>query len=302
VPQDIRGNYFGFRGGLLSIVGLAASLGAGLMLDHIGEPVNYLLTLCLALCFALGGIYLYSEHHVPRMEPHVLGFREILLKPLADRNFRRLLAFVTYWQASIFLAAVFVYPYFLQHLRLSFSQVAIYQSIAALCTLFLARRWGQVADRVGNKAVLSITTFIAGSLLPLTWMLARPGEPGFIYLSAIVDAVAWSAIGPAIFNLSLATAPSQVRGAYLGVISLFSGVAGFLGGLLSAPLLEFFRGMEFTVYGFEWTAYHTLFFVSACFRMQAWRFLKPLHETRAWRTRDVLRSVKYFRFVGFFWR
>lgn len=35
----------------------------------------------------------------------------------------------------------------------------------------------------------------------------------------------------------------------------------------------------------------------------AWRFLRPVHETRAWRTRDVLRTLRFgLRGGGFPWR
>ncbi len=302
VPEDTRGSYFGFRGGVCSIVGFLAMLAAGLFLDHVEPPWNYSLVLAGAVFAAFGGIAFYGKQHVPPMHTVRMGLREVFARPLGDQNFRRFMIFLTYWQASVFLAAAFVYPFFLDHLQLSFSQIAIYQSIAAITTLVLARRWGKVADRVGNKAVLAITTFIAGSALPLCWMLARPGDPTMIFISGFIDGLAWSAIGPAIFNLSLVTAPGKYRGAYLGVLACISGIAGFLGGMLSAPLLNLFALTEFRIPGFHWSAYHTLFLVSAIFRTQAWRFIQPVKETRSWKTRDVLRAARSFRFLGFFWR
>lgn len=302
VPEEQRGRYFGFRTGLLSVVGLCASLSAGIFLDSIPAPYNYTSVLFVGVLMALGGIYLYGKHHVPEIETTKLEFRRIFMVPLQDQNFRKFLKFLVYWQLSIMLAASFVYPYMLDHLQLSFAQIAVYQAIAAVTVLIVGPRWGKVADKVGNKAVLAMTTFIAGSALPLCWILATPGDPTMIWISGIVDGLAWSAIHPAIFNLSLATAPKATRGAYLGILSLFSGVAGFAGGMISAPMLEMFKTTAFAVAGFDWTAYHTLFLVSALFRMQAWRFIRPVNETRAWRTRDVLRAARQYRFAGYFWR
>jgi hypothetical protein len=51
----------------------------------------------------------------------------------------------------------------------------------------------------------------------------------------VFDAVAWGAIGPAIFNLALVSAPRANRVVFIAMYSLGTGVAGFLGGALSGP-------------------------------------------------------------------
>ncbi len=302
IPGTHRGRYFGLRGGILSVVGLVANLSAGLFLDWVGAPINYQAVLATATVLALIGVGLYTLHYDPAEATLKLGLRETVMTPLQDANFRKFLTFVVYWNPSIMLAAVFVYPYFLQHLEMSFTQIAIWASIAAVTTLVAGPLWGRLADAVGNKAVLIITSVIAATVLPLCWILATPGNLTFIYISGFVDGVAWSAVTVAIFNLGLATAPGDKRTAYLAAIGLFGGLAGFVGGMLAGPLLALFRQFEFTMLGYEWTGFHTLFVVSALLRMQGWRFVRPVYETRAWRTRDVLRAFRPWRFAGFHWR
>ena len=124
-----------------------------------------------------------------------------------------------------------------------------------------------------------------------------------VWFSAAFDAVAWGAIGPAIFNLALASAPKENRTAFVAMYSFTTGAAGFAGGLLSGPLLVLFSSLEPTFWGFTWTGFHSLFLLSGLLRLQAWRFLRPVQETRAWRTRDVLRTVRTgWRMSGFHWR
>lgn len=302
VPPRVRGRYFTTRAALLSVVGLTANISVGLFLDAVKAPLSYQVTFIVGVTLAMIGVNTYRFHYNPPIVAERLSLRATFRTPLADPNFRKLLRFVAYWQASVMLGAGFVYPYLISHLKLSFTTIAIYQAIAAITTLIVGPMWGRVADTMGNKAVLSITTLIAGALLPMTWILATPGTTTMIFISGVVDGIAWSAINPAIFNLSLATAPKQTRAAYIGVLSLLSGVMGFMGGLLSAPLKELFVYTEWTLLGFEWTSYHTLFLVSAMARSVAWVLIKPVHESRAWRTRDVLRAAMHSRFVGFFWR
>ncbi|MCC6547705.1 MFS transporter [Candidatus Sumerlaeota bacterium] len=301
VPRRMRGSYFGRRTAILGMVGLVANLLAGVFLDHVGAPHNYQVIFFVGVICALVATNMFRFHWQPPVVAAPIRLHEVIRKPFRDPNMRRLLVFVAYWQASVLLGATFVYPYFQKgHLHMTFTQIGIYQAIAATCSLILGPVWGRVADRFGNKSVLSITTFIAGSFLPLSWIIIIPGRPGLLYVNAIIDAIAWSAINPAIFNLSLATAPSKDRIAYISVISMCTGLSGFAGGLLSAPLLEAFKATHCMIGGFEWTQYHTLFAVSACLRSSAWIFLKRVHETRAWRTRDLIMAALP-RLPNFFW-
>ena len=202
------------------------------------------------------------------------------------------------------LAAPFVFPYFLDALGLTFTQVAIWSSIAALTALATTVLWGRLADRVGNKGVLAISTFLAGLLLPAAWIAAgMTGQVGWIWISAVFDAAAWGAIGPAIFNLALVSAPRANRVVFIAMYSLGTGISGFVGGALSGPLLVGLRAFEFPAFGATWTAYHSLFAISGVLRMFAWLWLRSVPEAEAWRTRDLLRSMRTgWKGMGFPWR
>lgn len=307
VPEERRGRYFGFRTGVVGVVGMTASLAAGWFLDRVAAPLNFQLVIAVAVVSGAAGVALYLRHY----DPPAVGARPvtptlgaILTGPLRDTNFRAFLRFAVYWQFAVLLAAPFVFPYFLGELRMSFTQVAIWSAIAAISALFTTVLWGRGADRYGNKVVLAIGTFVAGLALPACWILAGlTGNLGFIWVSAVFDAVAWGAIGPAIFNLALVSAPRADRLAFIAMYSLASGLAGFLGGLLSGPLLDLLRPLEFGLFGAKWTAFHSLFVVSGLARSQAWRLLRPIREAEAWRTRDVLRTIRFgWRGIGFPWR
>lgn len=303
VPPEVRGSYFGTRNAIMTFVGMVANIGAGLFLDAIGAPMGFLMLYTGAVCLVIVGLALFQYHAEPERIGEALPLRQVLRVPLRDANFRRFLRFAMWWQFSVLLGATFVFPYFMYHLRLSFTEVAIYQAIAASTTIVCGPLWGKLADRVGNKAILTISTLLAGGVLPLIWILAVPGDPRMIYFSGIIDGLAWSAITPGIFNLSLATAPRQHRAAYVGVLSLCSGLAGFAGGLASGPLLSLFEGLRFPITeGYEWSGYHWLFVVTLLMRSQAWRFLAPVHEASAWRTLEVVRAMLSWRRSGFDWR
>lgn len=300
VPEKSRGRYFGQRTGIVGVVGMLANLAAGYFLDVIEAPLSFQLVLVVAVLCALAGIASYLGHYDPPKVGERLSFQATFQAPFGEPNFRRFLVFAIYWQFAVLIAAPFVFPYFIEQLKMSFTQIAIWSIIASSSALVTTSLWGRVADRYGNKAVLAIGTFVAGVGLPGNWILAGlTGQLGFIWASAVCDAIAWGAIGPAIFNLALASAPQQGRVAYIAMYSAVSGLAGFVGGLISGPLLTLFGALETPL----WSRYHWLFVLSGLLRASAWLPLRRVKETNAWRTRDVLRALRFgSRSLGFPWR
>lgn len=304
VPERERGRYFGFRTGLTGVVGMLANIVAGVWLDRVAAPLSFQVVFAAAVGSGLVGVWLYTRHYDPPTPSTPLPWRDVLGLPLRNHGFRRFLIFAVYWTFVVFLAAPFVFPYFLDELRLTFTQVAIWTSIAATTALFTAALWGRVADRSGNKSVLAVGTFIAGVALPAMWILAGiTGELAFVWASAVFDAVAWGAIGPAMFNLALASAPQANRVVYIAMQSFATGIAGFVGGVVSAPLLLAFRTVEGPVGEVHVSAYYLLFALSGVLRASAWIVLRPVPEANAWRTRDLLRSMRTgWKGLGFPWR
>lgn len=304
VPAERRGRYFGLRTGVMGLVGMIANLGAGAFLDRAAAPIGFQAVLLVAVASAAVSMVLYLFHFDPPAPRMPVSLLQVVAAPLADPNFRQFLLFALYWQFVVFLSAPFVFPYFLESLGLSFTQIAVWSAIAASCALVTTNLWGRVADRVGNRAVLAIGTFLAGLALPLNWILAGlTGSTTFVWVSAVFDAVAWGAIGPAVFNLALVSAPTANRTAFMAMYSLATGVAGFLGGVVSGPLLVLLTPLGFEVGGALWTGYHWLFALSGVGRMNAFWLLRPVKETNAWRTRDVLRHLRSgWRGAGFPWR
>ena len=296
VPDKLRGRYFGLRTGVVGVVGTAANLAAGAFLDRVGAPLNFQTVILAAAVLGVIGVGLYFFHHDPPVQVTRSRPRDLFAAPLRDQNFRRFLQFGMYWHFVVLIGAPFVIPYFLEVLGMSFTQIAIWMALAASTGLATTILWGRVADRVGNKAVLAVGTFLAGVALPGTWILAgATGHVWIIYVSAVFDAIAWGAIGPAIFNLALVTAPRQGRVSFIAIYSLVTGIAGFLGGVVSGPLLVWFQGMGGVSAPGGWGGYYLLFAVTGIGRATAWLWLRRVDEPRAWRTRDMLKVIRPVR-------
>ncbi len=290
VPDSIRGRYFGFRNSVCGVVGMAAGLAAGAYLDRAASPGGFQMLLAAGLLFGLTGIVMYGWHEDPQRPAPRLAPWEMLVAPLRDPNFRRFLAFSMYWNAAVMLGSPFVIPFFLQHLGMSFTQVAIFSAIAATCGLVTMPLWGRIADQVGHKAVLGVTLVVVAAILPACWIFSAPGFLLFIWIGGVVDAVGWGGFNTALFNLSLNTAPARYRVAYMSVLGAAAGITGCATGLLSGPLLEALAPWSWEYRGFQWTGFHSLFAVSALMRGSAWLLLRRIPESRKRSLGDVLRE------------
>ena len=291
VPEAARGRYFSIRNGLLGVIGTGSALGAGWFLDHAPAPAGFQVVLLIAVIFAMIGIRLYGFHYEPTLAKPEMSLIRSIIDPFRDRNFRNFLRFSVYWTASVMIAAPFVIPYFFTHLKMTFTQLAVWSAIASVATLFIGAWWGRVADRIGHKQVLKATTFLAGSVHPACWILATPGNLMFVWISGLMDALSWGGINAAMFNLSLSTAPKQKRLIYISIVGAVTGVVGFCSGIFSGYLLNWLIQHDTYFGSFHWTGYHSLFAISGVLRMQAWLLLGPVQEARAMHTREILRWV-----------
>ena len=291
VPEPLRGRYFGLRNGVCGVVGMLAGLTAGWYLDRMPSPAGFQMIIVAAVLFAVVSLFTYPRHYERPSKAVALSLRENLLVPLRDKNFRKFILFSVYWNATVMLASPFVIPYFFKHLHMTFTQVAVWAAIASTCGLFMGPVWGKVADRVGHKTVLIITTFLAGSVHPLCWMLSAPGFLWFVWLSGIMDALSWGGINTSMFNLTLASAPARYRTSYIAVLGMASGLSGCIAGLLSGPLLTLLLRGQWEIGGFTWTGYHSLFLLAGLLRTQAWRLLRPVHEVGARPASEFLRDT-----------
>src|SRR5690606_3055187 len=132
VPEDRRGRYFGLRTGVLGVVGMLANLAAGAFLDAVAPPLSFRVVILVGVGCALVGVALLLLHHDPPTERRRLRLGQLLAQPFREPNFRRFLRFAVYWHLVVMLGAPFVVPYFLEELGMTFTQVAIWSSIAAV--------------------------------------------------------------------------------------------------------------------------------------------------------------------------
>lgn len=236
VPQKKRGSYFGLRNALLSLVGTLGNLVGGYVVDHLPR-LGYPLVLGLGVVAGLISVRILKLQPEPEPAPTAPPWPQ-LWAAVSDPAYRRFLLLVLAWFLAVMLGGPFVIPYFLTWGGLSMAQVGLWTLLSAASGLFFGPVWGRLADRRGHTYVL-FWTALAAAFMPFLWLLSSASFPWPIWISALLDALAWSGLNPALSNLALGRAPSSSRNGHLALFWVALGLGGILGSLLAGGLSGF---------------------------------------------------------------
>jgi len=265
VPEQKRGAYFGLRNALLGLVGTLGNLIGGYAVDRLAH-LGYLLVLALGVLAGLCSVQILRVQPEPQPGPTAPPWPQ-LKTAASDPTYLRYLLLVFSWFLAVMLGGPYVIPYFLAWGGLSMTQVGLWTLVSASSGLLFGPLWGRIADRKGHAQVLRQTGLVA-ALMPFLWLLGSANFPWPIWASALLDALAWSGLNPALTNLALGRAPSASRNGYLALFWVALGLGGILGSLLAAWLAAFSQP----------TPYHLPLLASALLRLLVLLLIPPRRE------------------------
>jgi len=263
VPQGAFGRFFGRRAAANTAVAMAISLAGGVLIDHwkgvgAGPPDTAYTGLFLASA-AVGflGVWLLSITPDQPMPPVVRHTRvlPLLTAPFRDRNFRRLMVFLSAWNFAANLAAPFFAVYMLKSLGYSMLTVIALTTASQLSNIAAIGLWGGLSDRFSNKAVLSLSAplfllcTLAWTFTGLAWV-----QPTAFYLLLaihILMGIATAGVALASGNIAMKLSPAGQATSFLAASSVVSASCAAVAPIIGGLCADFFAAHELTL-GFTW--------------------------------------------------
>lgn len=295
VPRQTRGSYFGIRNTILNVVGMTVNLIGGHILDMYKAAGA--LARGLGLLFvgasssstiAAGVLSMQPEPPVKFEEP---PFKEMFLTPFRDKDFIRLLRFVSFWYLLAGVAAPFYLVHMLTNLNMAYSKVALYSIIAGISSLVFQIVWGKAIDRYKSKPVLTINYFCA-AFLPLIWLFANKDFLTPIWVDAFLTGIFWTGINLSLFNIVFSlTEEKRLKQSYFAVFASISGIFGFVSALMGGFIAQALAGIKFQILGLTLVNYHFLFIVASTIRFISLLFLTRVKEKEAYPTIRALQLM-----------
>lgn len=284
VPEEMLGRFFSRRMTFSTLVAIILSLLGGYFLDFWSQTFPgkdlfaYSILYFFGFFFGMIGVHFLStipDVPLPRLSDQIK--LKVLLKPFADRNFRTLIHFSSFWNFAINLASPFFVVYMLKRLELSMLIIVGLQILSQLVSMMFLGIWGKLADAYSNKSVLAVSApLYIGAIL--SWSFTTLPEKHFLtfpLLVAIHIAMGASQAGVNIAtgNIGLKLSPRGEASPYLAAYNVFNSLMAAAGAVLGGKLADMFRGFEFSwILQFR-TPEHEFIFVPISFQHLDFLFL-----------------------------
>ncbi|WP_269540217.1 MFS transporter [Cerasicoccus fimbriatus] len=314
IPQDQFGSFFGKRLAIATLVGAVLMVFAGVAVDQLQKATGSS-GYAYASVFVIGGVFgiagALSLKGVP--EPAAerrkgLSFLKIMIEPLKDKRFRRLLWFSATWNFAIIMAGAFAAVYMLERVKISIGVVVALAVLNQLINAWFFRLWGILADRTSNKAILQVACPIFISTIVMYPFTTMPdywaGSIPILIVIHVLGGIATAGFLLCTANIALEFAPKGQATAYLATNATLAGLAATCSPILGGWMADYFNEREFRI-----TATYRapegevdipamimggldfVFILAACVGLLALHFLSKIEEEGTIEEKEILNQA-----------
>jgi MFS family permease len=244
VPEKIRGKYFGKRNTIESIFSFSTTLLAGWLLGLTNNILGFSFVFFLAFIFGLISYSYLTKIPEARDKKEERTRKLNVLEFVNDlkkySNFNPFTAHMSLISFAVNLASPFFTVYMLSVMNVGYYWYGIVVAIEILTKIFMLRYWGRLADKFGDRTIMSLcNTLIV--FYPLLFLFV--GNVFHLILISIFSGIAWSGFDLTTFNYLLDVTPPEKRSYYIANYKMAVGVGLFLGPLVGGFLSIYFAGM-----------------------------------------------------------
>lgn len=261
VKREEEGRYFGNRNEITGLVALFSSFTAGMILSYFTGSVftGFAVIFFIAMIARFVSLFFLTKQAEPEYEFSEKAYFSItaFLKRMPESNFGRFVAFKSLLSFAMNIASPFFAVYMLRDLHLSYFYFTVIISASALANIFSMPYWGKLADRYGNKHVMTACAILV-PVYPLLWLFSM--DPLWLVLVQMFGGFVFSGFDLTAANFIFDSTSAPKRARCTAYFYMFDGVAVFLGASLGGVLATFLPNLFFA------SNLITLFLVSAVFR------------------------------------
>jgi MFS family permease len=297
VPATSRGFFFSRRNATMTAVGASIGLIGGLVLDAFKRADKQ--ETGFSVVFAMGGICALGSmlaflrmRDSERPDPQKVSVKTAaadLKAPFADKRFRKVLIFLSAFIFGQALPGNLFAAYAIKSIDLSYTIILWAGLMQAMGNVIASRFWGFLADKYGNRPVLTIVGF-GLAVTPAMWLFVKPHADLYNALVLlpchVLVGCTWAGVSLCQYNILLTTTSSENRGNYLSSALAVQSVIGFISPMAGAQLFYMFDRSVPAIEAYRWVFGSTM-----VLRFLAVWFLIPVREEGASEIRQTLRDL-----------
>lgn len=239
VPSRRFGKYFGWRNRIMGFITVGTSTCAGLVLKHFRaiDPVyGFIIVFFAAFVFRMTSLWFFMKIVEPPMltaKEHYFSFRDFLGRKDALTRF---VLFASAMSLSIHMAAPFFAVLMLRDLHFSYILYTSLISAGNVIIFLTTKRWGALADRIGNVRIMSFTSR-AIAFIPLLWLVSQ--SPVFLFLVQIAAGFLYGGYLLSTTNYVYDASTAGTRTRCIAYFNTFNGMFIFAGSMISAVVIDY---------------------------------------------------------------
>lgn len=292
IPRRILNTYWGVRQRYMTLTWSISLLCAAFFVRLGSEwpvTVQFLILVWIGVGAGVVDIVLFRWVREPaNLKVRRSSRKLIFLEPFRDRGYRSLVLFSCCYAFSAMMGASFMQVYTLKGLGLSVWKATLVWSMIGLGSMFVARAWGRLADRLGHRPILLFCVSLK-PLICLVFLLVTPGVAfAVLTVAFFFDAMLNSGQEIATNGYMLKVAPRENRSMFIAALVALSGLAGGLGAISGGLILRLMDGVSWCWLGSSWNGYHVVFLVSAVLRILCIALVMAVREPQSASTLQLL--------------
>jgi MFS family permease len=284
IPEKIKGTFFGKRMALSAITGIIAGVVAGKYLDNVKSLASFAIVFIIASIFGALDASCFIGVKDPPITPleKSTSFLSMLIEPFKDKNYLKLIIFISSWNLGFNFAIPFLNIYMLEQLKIGYFTISIFQQLlAGITTALFINKIGRLSDRFGMKPIIRLCCCFV-CVLPLLWCIATQSSYMLVMsISFLLYGLFQQGVLLLSTNFSIWLAPEKNRSMFLAnytlITTLSSGIAYICAGTFMEHSKDFIFRINNTIFGRQVLSnFHILFIISSFLMICSIIFVLPM--------------------------
>ncbi len=286
LPHDGLSHYWGSRHFWMQTTSAVSLCAAAFLLlkSGLNIGVGYAVLTCAGTVCGVADLLLFSRVYEPpvaRVPSPKL--RDVIAAPFRNKEFRRYIRFMCYWNFAAMAGAPFISLYLLTEVRMDLFHVLLLWTISWLGGAMFSRTLGRWADAYGTRPVLVLSVAMKSSLMVA--LLLVPSEPhaAFWFLTPffMLDAVQNAGILIANNGFMIKHSPTENRTMYIAATQALAGVVGGITSIAAGWLMMRLSHTTVNIGGWTIGHFQMMFLASVVLRWFALVLIGSVKESNS---------------------
>lgn len=306
LPHEGLSHFWGSRQFWMQFTA-AGSLGfAALMIlnNEAGIEYGYATLTCLGtLCGVLDLLLFHRIHEPPVTRVPSPRLRQVLGAPFRNKDFRRYIRFMCYWNFAAMAGAPFISLYLMEEVGMDLYRVLLLWTISWVGGAMLSRTLGRWADRYGTRPVLIICVASKSANMLALLMTPHNPETAFWFLAPffMLDAAQNAGILIANNGFMIKHSPTENRTMYIAATQALAGIVGGLTSIAAGWIMTQLAGKTWDLCGWTIGHFQMMFASSILLRWLGLLLVQSVREPNSHATMTlVVDVVESFTWRGMF--